>query len=543
MPAQDIDTQRCQELYQQIQALRKEHPCDKKSREEKEALKDAQALIKTMKGAAKSEDYNLLVQLIEDVNDINDTSTKKDTQKQMRTILPSFMTEVSDFPEVREVEVSTKNRTEKKHQEEMEMLLDKKRRANFLKEHTRQEPAKTSEKVELKQSQQKLGDIYQNLIQLRDGKESENNREFDNLMNEAKSIMKSVNEMKEPSEDELYILMCKNIKAIAIDKQRKSILAAEEVPILVGETSLEADKRNIDALNKDKTMKTVNNSRDQEESEGNPDSDRISIEVPSEMIVKDLCPALQGKEQPRIKDTKENSDNLITLGPAILSTEKDLKQKKYSKKKRLQSSKYTKEARKRNRKDKVKKMHKINKGRSENERKKFKLFSVAKSTEETLFQEERIEMDSKKSNTESEIALMIPKVSPITSQTLHGDYELGDCSACNNCEKTFKDPSALANHTLACKPQVKKTVLKEGIKPSWENTDSADTEEDITVPKLGDCLKLYDEVPDDENMYCGEVMTLNRALGATSDSDTEEEKDETIVLQNGGKYSWIFLII
>ena len=72
--------------------------------------------------------------------------------------------------------------------------------------------------------------------------------------------------------------------------------------------------------------------------------------------------------------------------------------------------------------------------------------------------------------------------------------------------------------------------------PTWENTDSADTEEDIIVPKLGECLKLYDEVPDDENNYCGEVMTLNRALGATSDSDTEEEKDETIVLQNGEKY-------
>ena len=78
--------------------------------------------------------------------------------------------------------------------------------------------------------------------------------------------------------------------------------------------------------------------------------------------------------------------------------------------------------------------------------------------------------------------------------------------------------------------------------PTWENTDSADTEEDIIVPKLGECLKLYDEVPDDENIYCGEVLTLNRALGATSDSDTEEEKDETLVLQNGGKYSWIFLI-
>ena len=144
--------------------------------------------------------------------------------------------------------------------------------------------------------------------------------------------------------------------------------------------------------------------------------------------------------------------------------------------------------------------------------------------------------DSKTSNSESERALMIPKVSLITSQNLNDNSDLGNYSACNNCEETFKDPSALADHTFACKPAVNKNVLKESIMPTWENTDSADTEEDIIVPKLGECLKLYDEVPDDENIYCGEVMTLNRALGATSDSDTEEEKDETIVLQNGEKY-------
>ena len=86
-------------------------------------MTDAHDLIKSMKGTEKSEDYNLLLQLIEDIEDINDKTTNKDTQKQMRTMLPSFMTEISGFPEVREVEVSLKDKREKKHQEEMEMLL------------------------------------------------------------------------------------------------------------------------------------------------------------------------------------------------------------------------------------------------------------------------------------------------------------------------------------------------------------------------------------------------------------------------------------
>ena len=442
-------------------------------------------------------------------------------------MLPSFMTEISGFPEVREVEVSLTDKKEKKHQEEMEMLLDKKRRANFLKEQTRQESAKTSERIELKQSQQKLEDIYQKLSKLRDGKVSGNDSEFDSLMNEANSIMKFVKEMKEPDEDELYTLMCKNIKAIGVDKQRKSILSDEEVPILVVETSLEADDireeifKTIDAQNKDKTVKAVNKTRDQEESQEKSFSDRISIEVPNEIIVKDLLPVKQGKDQLRIKDAKKNSDNSSTFGSAILPPEKALKQKKDSKKKKIQSSK----------------IHKINEGKNKNERKKPKLCSIkVKSTEETSFQEEKMKTDSKTFNSNSECALMIPKVSLITSQNLNDTSDLGNYFACNNCEETFKDPSALADHTFACKPAVNKNVLKESIMPTWENTDSPDTEEDIIVPKLGECLKLYDEVPDDENIYCGEVLTLNRALGATSDSDTEEEKDETIVLQNGGKY-------
>ena len=295
-----------------------------KSRKEKEVLTDAHDLIKSMKGTEKSEDYNLLLQLIEDIEDINDKTTNKDTQKQMRTMLPSFMTEISGFPEVREVEVSLKDKREKKHQEEMEMLLDKKRRANFLKEQTRQESAKTSEKIELKQSQQKLGDIYQKLSKLRDGKVSGNDSEFDSLMNDAASIMKFVKEMKEPAEDELYTLLCKNIKAIGVDKQRKSILADEKVQKLVGETSLEADNireeifKTIDAQNKDKTVKAVNKTRDQEEIQGKSFSDIISIEVPNEIIVKDLLPVKQGKDQLRIKDAKKNSDNSSTFGSAIL---------------------------------------------------------------------------------------------------------------------------------------------------------------------------------------------------------------------------------
>ena len=53
--------------------------------------------------------------------------------------------------------------------------------------------------------------------------------------------------------------------------------------------------------------------------------------------------------------------------------------------------------------------------------------------------------------------------------------------------------------------------------------------------ELNEIQNNYDKayVSDDENMYSGEVVTLNKALGATSDSDTEEEDDETITINSG----------
>ena len=62
----------------------------------------------------------------------------------------------------------------------------------------------------------------------------------------------------------------------------------------------------------------MNKTRDQEESQEKSFSDRISIEVPNEIIVKDLLPVKQGKDQLRIKDAKKNSDNSSTFGSAIL---------------------------------------------------------------------------------------------------------------------------------------------------------------------------------------------------------------------------------
>merc|ERR1711892_311784 len=89
------------------------------------------------------------------------------------------------------------------------MLLDKKKRAKFLK-------VQPKNKVDLKQSQQKLGDMYQKLREIR--KSSPGNRnitEFSNLLKEANSIMKFVNETKEPIEDrKLYDLLCTNINAM-----------------------------------------------------------------------------------------------------------------------------------------------------------------------------------------------------------------------------------------------------------------------------------------------------------------------------------------
>jgi hypothetical protein len=72
---------------------------------------------------------------------------------------------------------------------------------------------------------------------------------------------------------------------------------------------------------------------------------------------------------------------------------------------------------------------------------------------------------------------------------------------------------------------VKSNVSKQSIMEALENTDNNDTEENL--PLSEDDEKKCAE----ENMYCGEVVTLNRVFGGASES--EDEEDETLVLQNG----------
>ena len=60
-----------------------------------------------------------------------------------------------------------------------------------------------------------------------------------------------------------------------------------------------------------------------------------------------------------------------------------------------------------------------------------------------------------------------------------------------------------------------------------ENTDSNDTEENLPLSED------VDKISAEENIYCGEVVTLNRVFGGASESDAEDEEDQTIILQNG----------
>merc|ERR1719483_2002098 len=98
----------------------------------------------------------------------------------------------------------------KTQENEMEMLLDKKKRAHFLKEQTKLGPASFLEKSNVKQSQQKLGEIYQNLIAMEESKVSNKNKEdFNILLNDANIIMMHVKETKEYIRDvKLYDMMC-----------------------------------------------------------------------------------------------------------------------------------------------------------------------------------------------------------------------------------------------------------------------------------------------------------------------------------------------
>ena len=110
-----------------------------------------------MENQSGSDSYNMFLKLVKDIEEFI-AKTNKEQVKQIKPKLPSFMTESSGSPEVKEDGVSVKAKEEKKKHDDMEMLLDKKKRLNFLKVQTKQ--ATSMDKIELKQNQQKLGESY-----------------------------------------------------------------------------------------------------------------------------------------------------------------------------------------------------------------------------------------------------------------------------------------------------------------------------------------------------------------------------------------------
>ena len=189
----------------------------------------------------------------------------------------------------------------------------------------------------------------------------------------------------------------------------------------------------------------------------------------------------------------------------------------------------TKENDKREYKDKVKKSQIINEEAKGKEASLNKTLHKVKSTkDESMNSTKKMKVNPNKLHKESVNTLNIKDTSSIQPQPLPDKVSSDDDFACTNCENKFKDPSGLANHSLACKQNtVKSNVSKQSIMEALENTDSNDTEENL--PLSEDVEKISAE----ENIYCGEVVTLNRIFGGASESDAEDEEDQTIILQNG----------
>ena len=101
-----------------------------KTRKQNQLLKETKDLINDMKDQSGSASYNMFLKLVKDIEEYI-AKTNKEQVKQIKPKLPSFMTESSESPEVKEDLVRMKAKEEKKKQDDMEMLLDKKKRSSY----------------------------------------------------------------------------------------------------------------------------------------------------------------------------------------------------------------------------------------------------------------------------------------------------------------------------------------------------------------------------------------------------------------------------
>ena len=202
---QNQNSKKCQDLIQKLN--------DSKHQElkniDQQLLKEAEDWIIGNISQSKDNNYKELRHLVKDIKE-SQAKINKEKEKQIKPKLPECLTKLSDTPNIKESNGAEKFNQEKKNQDEMEMLLDKKKRANFLKSQPK------TNNAELKKSQQKLGDIYQRLSKIKKCPiEDRDNLEFNRLMKEADAIMDIVKETKETVEDrKLYDLLCTNIKTM-----------------------------------------------------------------------------------------------------------------------------------------------------------------------------------------------------------------------------------------------------------------------------------------------------------------------------------------
>jgi len=499
---QEFRAKKCQDLLHKLTDLRKQIPSELKTFEQNRIVKDAEELMLAVndKNQTKDENYNLLVKLMKDIKQCN-ANVNKEKEKQIKPKLPLFVAGVmSNTLEVKEVNVSEKANQEKKHQDEMEMLLDKKKRANFLK-------VQPKNKVDLKQSQQKLGDMYQKLREIR--KSSPGNRnitEFSNLLKEANSIMKFVNETKEPIEDrKLYDLLCTNINAMNNEDSSK--------PSNTGDLHDTGSQSVTNLAEKSKEITETKLSRNEK------DTDKLKrAEAPREELHGKQ--PTQEKQEINESNKKKNDNNIPktkespTKRSESISAQGEIALKQ---KKTTQMSKQVTTKKSKDREDR-KFVNTIKEHEAKNEFKKNKKKTLKSKQVKSPNTKDELKKDSNDSQTVDRNMLMVEKITPVEAGPNEDQAMLDNDFACSNCET----PTDLATHTLACKQSTPvSNELMNSINLAKGNSGNSDTEEDV------------DEVGIEENIYCGEVVTLNRALGASSDSDTEEEEDETIILNNG----------
>merc|ERR1711915_847311 len=154
--------------------------------------------------------------------------SKEINPKHARVKLPTFITGADK--DNKDNKALQKESTEKEKQDEMILLLDKKRRTNFIK------GTSGVEKSDRGLSQKRLADIYQELTIIdKDKLSKDRSSSVRTLLKEAKSIMNLVQNSTVSVEDgKLYSVICKNINEI------ESNLALEEA-----KTEKEKDGENI----------------------------------------------------------------------------------------------------------------------------------------------------------------------------------------------------------------------------------------------------------------------------------------------------------